>query len=81
VVVEDNVGHVLNRAVSEMATTGTGTDVVCRGVQQQKTVHGALHQHARVLLDQLALPVVAGGEVEVMGAVSSWTTPLMTRVK
>ena len=36
-------------------------------IEQQKSVHGALHQHARILLDQLLFPVVAGGEVEIVG--------------
>ena len=41
-------------------------EFVCRRIQQQESVHRALHQHARILLDQLFLPVVTGGEVEVM---------------
>ena len=42
-------------------------DLVGRRVQEQETVDGALHQHARILLDEFPFPVVAGGEVEVVG--------------
>ena len=67
VMVENDVGDVFGRAVS-----GDGDhrhrhlNLVGGRVEQQKAIHGALHQHARVLFNQFALPVVAGGEVEVV---------------
>ena len=69
VVIENDVGDVLDRAVGGDGDHWDGHgDVVGRSVQEQEAVDGALHEHARILLDEFALPVVAGGEVEVVGA-------------
>ena len=40
---------------------------LCGSVQEQKPVYRALDQHARVLFQQIGAPVVAGGEIEVLG--------------
>ena len=67
--IEDDVGYVFSRAVGgDGDDRNRDLDVVGGGVQQQKAIDGALDQHARILLNELALPVVAGGEVEVVGA-------------
>ncbi len=67
--IEDDIGYVFGRAVGRDGHHGHRDGDVIRGsVQQQKSVYGALHQHARILLDQLLFPVVAGGEVEVVSA-------------
>ena len=52
--------------------TGDGYDrqraqEVGPGIQQQESVHCALDHPAGVFADQLGVPVVAGGEVEIMG--------------
>ena len=66
--IEDDVGDVFNGAVSGDGDHGNwDVDVIRGGVENQKAIDGAFHQHARVLLDELALPVMAGGEVEVVG--------------
>ena len=68
VMVEDDVGYVFDHAVGRDGDDGNGDcNVVGRGVEEQKAIDGALDQHARVFFDEVALPVVAGGEVEVMG--------------
>ena len=36
-------------------------------VQKKKTIHRALHQHPRILLNQFPLPLVARCEVEIVG--------------
>jgi len=43
-------------------------DIVCGRVEEEKAVDRALDQHARILLDELMLPIVAGGEIEVVRA-------------
>ena len=68
VVVEDNVGYVRGCAVRGDGHDGNRDfDVVRGGVEQEKTVHGAFDEEARVLIDELLLPVVTGSEVEVVG--------------
>ena len=67
-VIEHDVGDVFDGAVG-----GDGhhwqwnVKVVRRGIEQQKAVNGALDEHAWILLEELVVPVVAGGEVEVVG--------------
>ena len=69
VMVEDDVGHVLDRTVRRDGNHGNRDfDLVGRRVQQQEAIHRALDEHARILLDQFALPIVAGGEVEIVCA-------------
>src|SRR6185369_12410457 len=66
-VVEHDVGHVLNRAMSGDRNHGDRhRNAVCRCVQQQKSVDSTLDQHARILLDKLFLPVVTSGEIEIV---------------
>ena len=69
VVIENDVGYVLTGLCAEIATTGTGTAYLVGGrIEQQEAVNSALDEHARILLDQIRVPVMASGEVKVMGA-------------
>ena len=68
-VIEDNVGYVFSFAVGrDCHHRNRDFDVARRGVEQQKAIHGPFDKHARILLDQFAFPVVAGGEVKIVRA-------------
>ena len=80
--IEYDVGHVLlPRVRRDRHHRHRYLDPTSRRVDQQKSIHRAFHQHPRIHFNQFRLPVVARREVEVVGARSSSTTPLITWVK